>query len=178
MKPHSYITNKVEVRESGKDRKGVFALQEIAKDEIISIWSGYIVSGDELVSLSETTFKNVYDYAIDIADNFFLVSSRDGTLEDDDFFNHSCEPNAGIKGQSVLVAMRSIAPGEEITYDYAMTDAQSDLSFECHCGSPQCRGYVSSSDWKRRELQQKYRDYFSSYIQGKIDQSRDVHCKF
>ena len=38
------------------------------------------------------------------------------------FMNHSCEPNAGLSGQVVLVAMRDIRDGEEILYDYAMSD--------------------------------------------------------
>jgi len=38
------------------------------------------------------------------------------------FSNHSCEPNIGVQGQIVYVAMRDIAPGEELTHDWAMTD--------------------------------------------------------
>jgi SET domain-containing protein len=35
------------------------------------------------------------------------------------FLNHSCEPNVGVQGQIVFVAMRDIAAGEELTLDYA-----------------------------------------------------------
>ena len=37
------------------------------------------------------------------------------------YINHSCRPNAkpvGRKGGIVIVALRQIEPGEEITYDY------------------------------------------------------------
>ena len=35
------------------------------------------------------------------------------------FLNHSCEPNVGIQGQIVFVALRGVAAGEELTLDYA-----------------------------------------------------------
>jgi len=38
------------------------------------------------------------------------------------FINHSCEPNVGFAGNTVLVAMRDISPGEELTSDYALFD--------------------------------------------------------
>lgn len=36
------------------------------------------------------------------------------------FINHSREPNVGFAGDTVLVAMRDISPGEELTTDYAL----------------------------------------------------------
>jgi len=56
------------------------------------------------------------------------------------FLNHSCSPNAGIKGETTLFAIRDIKKGEEITFDYSTTI---DESFVCKCGSKNCRGAVS-----------------------------------
>jgi len=39
-----------------------------------------------------------------------------------DLVNHSCDPNCGLVGAVLVVAMRDIEPGEEITFDYAMSD--------------------------------------------------------
>jgi hypothetical protein len=100
------------------------------------------------------------------------VSSEKGELEDDDFFNHSCSPNAGVQGHLLMVAMRDIRPKEEITYDYAMTDDDIDYNFKCNCGSKQCRNYITSSDWKIPSLQRRYKGYFSWFIQDKIDKGR------
>ena len=50
------------------------------------------------------------------------------------YTNHSCDPNLAIQGQIVLVAMRDIAPGEELTIDWATTD-DGDYEMECRCGS-------------------------------------------
>ena len=38
------------------------------------------------------------------------------------FLNHSCEPNVGVQGQIVFVAMRDVAAGEELTLDYGTID--------------------------------------------------------
>lgn len=62
-----------------------------------------------------------------------------------------------------------IAPGEEICLDYAMCDGSAYDEFECGCGSPNCRGYVSGDDWKRPELWERYKGYFSPYLQRRID---------
>ena len=49
--------------------------------------------------------------------------------------NHSREPNAGFAGNTVLVAMRDISPGEEPTADYALFDDY-DGMMQCRCGKP------------------------------------------
>ena len=71
--------------------------------------------------------------------------------------------------------MRDIAAGEEITFDYATVlcgDADPVIgaySLPCTCGTPGCRGTITSQDWKRQELREKYRGWFSWYLQEKID---------
>ena len=169
MITHSYLSDKVEVRASGINRRGVFARAGIKKDEIIAVWGGYIITQKEFVGLSRKIFKDIENYATKVADGFFLVSCKKGGLEDDDFFNHSCQPNAGIKGHILMVAMRDIAKGEEVTYDYCMTDADFAYSFRCQCASPGCRGLITTKDWRQSRLQKRYKGYFSWYVQNKID---------
>jgi len=62
----------------------------------------------------------------------------------DDLFNHSCAPNAGLTfGEGVtLVALRAIAPGEEIAWDYATTVGDPSWRMPCGCGATACRGMV------------------------------------
>lgn len=168
MIEHSYLSPKIKVRCSGINRKGCFAKKPIAKGEIICVWGGHIITQNEFNKLARGRFKNVDDYATKIADGFYLISCKEGGLEDDDFFNHSCDPNAGINGHLLMVAMRDIRAGEEITYDYCMTDADYEYSFICSCGGRNCRGKVTTNDWKSPVLQKKYKNYFSWYIQDKI----------
>jgi len=87
------------------------------------------------------------------------------------FSNHSCTPNIGIQGQIVFVAMRDIQAGEELTHDWATTDDDT-YEMQCHCGAENCRGIITGQDWRRKDLQEKYRDYMAWYLQRKIDRGR------
>lgn len=174
MLKHSYMIKKAEVNKSPISGRGVFAKELIKKGEIIAIWGGDIITEEELNNLSRKRFKDIYNYATQIAEGFYLVSDRKGRfLEDDDYFNHSCEPNAGIKGHLIMVALRDIQPGEEIAYDYAMTDAGIRYRFHCRCGKKNCRKIITSEDWKNPVLQKKYRNFFSWFVQEKINKLKN-----
>ena len=57
------------------------------------------------------------------------------------YTNHSCQPNARLcirQGRVEFYALRSIAPGEEITVDYGETHHEGKL--RCRCGVAGCRG--------------------------------------
>lgn len=63
-------------------------------------------------------------------------------------FNHSCEPNAGMRKRSELFALRDILPGEEITFDYSTTvgpNVTADMwTMKCNCGSEMCRKTIGN----------------------------------
>jgi hypothetical protein len=61
-----------------------------------------------------------------------------------------CEPNIGFAGNIVLVAMRDVEPGEELTTDYAMFD--DDGVMDCNCGRTSCRRCISGRDWQRGQV--------------------------
>src|SRR6201989_1619296 len=68
------------------------------------------------------------------------------------FINHSCEPNCeseNIDGRVFIVAIRDIAAGEELTYEYNLHDSDDDDA-DCHCGSTKCRGTMFSDDEVKR----------------------------
>lgn len=163
-RPHSYLSAKCAVRPAA-DRGGhtVVAVAPIKRGEIIVIWSGTLVDGEELSKLP----ASVKRYSLQVEENHYLVSLSD--CEPPDFVNHCCQPNAGLSGQLTLVAMRDIQPGEEVSYDYAMSDGSPYDEFECRCGSPLCRGRVAADDWKRPDLWVRYAGYFSPYLQRRIE---------
>ena len=72
-----------------------------------------------------------------------------------------------LPGNVVLVAMRDVEPGEELTTDYALFDSSAD-EMECRCGAEQCRGVVKGQDWQLPELQDRYRGHFSTYLADRI----------
>ena len=64
------------------------------------------------------------------------------------YLNHSCDPNCEvdeIKGRVWLFALRNIAPGEELVWDYNLYDDEDPAP--CHCGSRKCRGTMYSREW-------------------------------
>lgn len=90
--------------------------------------------------------------------------------------NHSCEPNCGIRLNSSdahdLVARRPIAPGQEITFDYAMRNYSIEyFPTHCRCGSPRCRGRITG--WKDLPAQRKadYHGFVAPYLTD-IDNQR------
>ena len=91
------------------------------------------------------------------------------TREPGDSINHSCEPNCGMRNATTIVAMRDVAIGEELTFDYAMSDASDYDEFNCNCGTSLCRGRVCADDWQLDTLRHRYKGFFSPYIQRKID---------
>ncbi len=169
MENHSWIHPSLEVRESKIHGKGVFAISPITKGERLAIFGGDIMLIDELNSLPES----LEDYPMQIEERFVLGSREERAPEKTDYFNHSCDANAGFKGQIFLVAMRNIKKDEEITFDYAMVVSESVGSsivfeMECECGSEICRKRITENDWKLPSLRKKYNGYFSQYIQERI----------
>ena len=59
------------------------------------------------------------------------------------FINHSCNPNTALYGKK-LIALLDIAPNDEVTIDYSMTDADPYWVMPCSCGSASCRGEIKS----------------------------------
>lgn len=69
------------------------------------------------------------------------------------FLNHRCDPNAAVRGRE-LVALRPIASGDEVTFDYSTTEFDMAEPFDCRCGVPAClgrvRGYLHLTPAQRR----------------------------
>jgi len=160
----SYKSPKTEIKESKTQGKGIFAKEDIKKGEIIGIKVGHIVTYEEAVRLE----KKLGEYSLQISDNFFLCPKTKDEVEDTALFiNHSCDPNVGPLGQIIFVALKDIKGGEELCCDYAMTTSK-DYKLKCSCGSKKCRKIITGEDWKLKELQEKYKEHFTSLILNKI----------
>jgi hypothetical protein len=167
---HSWLNSKLEVRTLGsKGGHGVFAKHPVTAGERLAIFGGHVMN----VSEEPIHSSGSKDLCIQIDEQFVIGAKYESEIEDTDFFNHSCDPNAGLKGQVFLVAMRKIEADEEITFDYAMvlhkTEGAEVYTMSCLCDSPLCRGLITDEDWRIPELHKKYNGYFSWYLQEKID---------
>jgi len=81
----------------------------------------------------------------------------------DDFFNHSCEPNAGlvIKEKKIfLKAIKNIKKGSEITWDYSTTMYEAEFpdkwEMDCVCGSKKCRQRIVDFKELPKKIQLRY----------------------
>jgi hypothetical protein len=158
----SYLTPKVRTAAQAQGGHGSFALEFIGAGEVIAAFGGRCITRDELDLLPDDQQSR----SIQIEDALFLAGSPEP--EPADFVRHSCEPNCGMHGNTVLVALRDIAPGERVTYDYAMSDGCDYDEFECQCGATACRGKVTGHDWMLPDLQLRYRGSFSPYLARRI----------
>jgi SET domain-containing protein len=165
MLPLSYRSRKTEVRESKIHGHGLFATADIAKDEIVAVKGGHIISREQL---REKVTPRLGPVEIQIDDDLFIAPVTQGEREGSMLYtNHSCDANLGMRGEITFVAMRDIRAGEELTHDWAMTD-DDDYSVECQCGAPICRKTLTGKDWRRSELQARYAGYFSAYLARKM----------
>lgn len=160
----SYCSPKTESRESAIEGKGRFAKEAISRGEIIAIRSGHLVNGKQLEEYADV----IDDAEHQIADDFYLIPPSRNEFEDIMcFINHSCVPNVGILGNIILIAIRDIEAEEELCLDYAMV-FNNEKTFACQCGKDSCRKTITGKDWMNKNLQEKYGDYFSSYLLQKI----------
>jgi SET domain-containing protein len=161
----SYRSAKTEVRASRIHGQGLFAIRPIARGEIVAVKGGHVLTRAAWTTLE----RDLGPAEIQISDELVIApvsaEERPGSML---YTNHSCDPNTAIQGQIVLVAMRDIAPGEELTHDWATTD-DGEYEMECRCGSPGCRRLITGKDWMRPDLQERYRGWFCWFLQRKLD---------
>ena len=105
---------------------GLFAAQALQPGQAILLLSGAVLSRDEIVALGSER-----SYAIQIGPDEYLDTMPPGR-----YANHSCNPNAGIKNDRVLMALRPVAAGEEIRFDYSTAMGRGHWTTECRCGEP------------------------------------------
>ena len=159
----SFVSPKVEIRNSPVNGVGMFAKKDIKKGEVVFIKGGHILTRKQVFS------SGVINSYLPIDDTYVIgATSKEEEASIKLYNNHSCDPNCGVRGEITFVAKTHIRKGTELTIDYCMVDNE-EYEFNCTCGSPHCRGKITGFDWKRKELQEKYKGYFARYLQDKID---------
>ncbi len=159
-----YINSKIEIRNAENRGRGMFATKLISQGEVVIIWGGNYVNKDQ-AEKAKTEGKLVMQFD----ENLFSIEDRGESSAY--FINHSCEPNVWMKDSFALEAMRDILPGEELTADYVIWEANEEKisKWECVCGSKNCRHIVTGKDWQIPELQEKYYGHFLTLIQKRIN---------
>jgi SET domain-containing protein len=162
--PSSYRSPRTAVRPSPIHGRGLFAARPIRAGDVVAIKGGHVL---DAAALRRVRSRVAASY-IQVGDGFYLgAASRREVARNKLWLNHSCEPNVGIRGEITFVAMRAVAAGEELTYDWAMEE-NAPARTRCRCGSPRCRKWLTGRDWRRPELRRRYRGFFSAYLADKI----------
>jgi hypothetical protein len=129
----------IEVRNNG-GFKGIFAKETILKDSVIFRLKG---------TISKTPTK----YTIQLGHKQHLSFPAIRKPKDDidycwQYLNHCCEPNGYMNtSERTFHALRDIAAGEEITFNYLTTESEMAVPFQCICGSPDCFGLIQGRNF-------------------------------
>ncbi|CAB4900302.1 unannotated protein [freshwater metagenome] len=158
----NYLSPLAEAREIAPKGFGSFAIAPIPAGTIVATFGGTILNRINF----ETHPLEQRSRSIQIDADQFVLGPE--SRESGDSINHSCSPNCRLRNATQLIAMHELSAGEELTYDYATSDASNYDEFECACGSDNCRLRVTGNDWQIPELQIRYQKIFSPYVQRKI----------
>jgi len=125
---------------------GVFASEHINRGAEILRFEGPFVSADH--PLNQGCSES---YLIQIGPREYFYPKAPGR-----YVNHSCNPNAGLSNRFFLIALRDIAPSEQIFFDYSTTIDNDPWSMPCGCGEPSCRGIVGEFRHLPEHVQKTY----------------------
>ncbi len=157
MKGSKLPESDLEVRPSKISGKGIFAKVDIKKGQTICFLSGERISFEEAIKRGNAGTENLSD-SLQVGEEEYIDLDEFSRI-----FNHSCNPNSFIRGQSELIALRDIKRNEEITYDYSSTmddnyrnASRSIWTNNCNCGAKNCRKSIDQF----RELPRKIQDFY------------------
>jgi hypothetical protein len=150
------------VRHSKIHGKGVFARRPIRKGAKVIEYTGKIISNEEADEIGINDMDGHLHTMFFTVDDKRVIDGREGG--DARFINHSCAPNCETvqEGDRIFIkALRSIAEGEELSYDYHLVVpgkiTKKELrDYICLCGLPNCRGTQIAEEKIKRQLKKKH----------------------
>jgi hypothetical protein len=78
---------------------------------------------------------------------------------------HSCEPNLGISDERHFMALRTIDPGEELTFDYSISEEDTRWHMKCACGAETCRRTIGPIQTLPLDVMQQYLPHVGEHFQ-------------
>jgi SET domain-containing protein len=134
------------IRSSAIHAAGCYTTTAIRKGERVAEYTGRRLTKDE----ADALYKNSsITYLFGLGDGSVVIDGHCTAM----FINHSCDPNCESieeDGHIWITAIRNVAPGEEITYDYCLYDSVDGDEALCNCGAAKCRGTMYSKEEIRR----------------------------
>jgi SET domain-containing protein len=153
-----------EVRHSAVHGHGVFALRRIRKGTTILEYLGERLShqeADERYADKDPSDNHTFLFTVD--EHTVIDAGVHGN--EARFVNHGCDPNCQsttLKKRIFIEAIRTIQPGEELSYDYQIqrdADDADDVDevFACRCGAANCRGSMLEAKKPERAVKRTKR---------------------
>ncbi len=136
------------VRSSAIHAAGCYTTTPIAKGTRVVEYTGPVIDKEEADRRYE---DKPITYLFGIGDGSKVIDGHGIAM----FINHSCDANCEteeIDGRVWIMAIRDIAAGEELCYDYCLYDG-GDEDAPCNCGAKKCRGSMYSAEELRRRKQ-------------------------
>jgi SET domain-containing protein len=129
------------IRSSSIHAAGCYTTKPIRKGQRVCEYDGPRFTKKE----ADERYKDRYiTYLFSCSDSRMVIDGFGSAM----FINHCCDPNCETEeddGRIYVCAVRDIAAGEELTYEYHLHDSD-DAEGDCYCGVPKCRGTMFSED--------------------------------
>lgn len=134
-------------REGGKGW-GLISVCAVPKGKFIQEYVGEVIDEEEktkrLIEWNKEHPNDPNFYVMAISNGWYVDAREHANMAR--FINHSCDPNCKVVTMNVkgykrngIYAIKDIAAGEFLSYDYKFDTNQADR-FICRCGAKNCRG--------------------------------------
>lgn len=133
------------IRSSAIHAAGCYSTANVRKGTRVAEYTGKRISKEEADAAYE---DSTVTYLFGLGDGAIVIDGHCATM----FINHSCDPNcetSEVDGRVWVTAIKNIAAGDELTYDYCLYDGGEDEA-ACNCGAAKCRGTMYSKEEMRR----------------------------
>lgn len=167
--PEPWIDSRLAVRESLIEGRGLFFTEDVAAGTVLIRLGGTVVTSQELHDLVAMADEDPYAPYVDtitVYEDAHLVLPPGSAIH---FGNHSCDPTLWHTAAFDLATRRDVSAGEEATIDYGTQSGADGFVMTCCCGSANCRGVITSDDWRRTDLHASYRGHWVPALQARID---------
>lgn len=140
----------LEVFDTSKYGQGVRTTAAIPRGTFLCEYVGEIITEEKFFDrMSNIYSKDEHHYTMKLTQNLVIDAYRMGSIAR--FANHSCAPNCEFQKWTVdglprmcMFSLRTIRPGEELTYDYNFQCFNSQTQQPCYCESAKCRGSIGA----------------------------------
>ena len=138
---------RIQTRRSSVHGNGVFAVQDIAEGETLIEYKGEVINWEEALRRHpHDPSQPHHTFYFHIDEDRVIDGNVNGNAAR--WINHSCDPSCEADeqdGRIFIKALRNIAAGEELNYDYGLVidepyTKKLKADFPCWCGSANCRG--------------------------------------